>query len=74
MVMACINLHRLGFSCALKSTLAIKVDRSSVSDEHVLVKASVTRHEHLHQPRPDASPLKLWKHEQVRVVNNQVAV
>src|SRR5215213_1621817 len=43
-VMACINPHRLGLPGALKSALAVKVYGSPVGNEHVLVKAIVTRH------------------------------
>src|SRR5882672_7694524 len=45
-VMACINPHRLGLPGAIESTLAVKVYRTAVGDEHVLVKAIVTCHEH----------------------------
>src|SRR5688572_25823260 len=72
--MAGINPHRFGLPSALESALAIKVYGSSVGNEHVLVKTIVSCHEHLHQARPDASALILWKHEQVWVVNDQAAV
>jgi hypothetical protein len=49
MVMAWINPHRLGLPSALESALAVKLNRSTVSNKHVLVKAIVTCHEHLHQ-------------------------
>jgi len=48
MVMASINPHRFGLPSALESALAVKVYGSTVGNEHVLVKATVTCHEHLH--------------------------
>src|SRR5437870_2581811 len=72
--MACINPHRLGLAGALESALAVEFYRPSVSDEHVLVKTIVTSQEHLHQARPNAALLILWKHKQVWVVNDEVAV
>ena len=73
-LVACVNPHRLAFAGALESALAVKFNRPSVSNERVLVKAIVARHEHLHQTPPDAAPLILWQHEQMRVVNNQITV
>src|SRR5438034_9636618 len=73
-VMSGINPHRLGFSRSLKSTFAIKLQRSPVGEQDVLMKPRVTCQEHPHQACADASALILWMNEQVGVINNQVTI
>jgi hypothetical protein len=48
-VVAGVNPHRLRFPGAFKAALAVEIDRTSIRDQHVLVKACVAMHEHPHQ-------------------------
>src|SRR5688572_5380213 len=73
-IMACINPHRLGLTRSLESALAIKVYRSTVSNKHVLVKPIVVSHEHPHQLCSYAAALVIWEHNQVRIIDDQIAV
>src|SRR5262245_12206684 len=74
MVMACVNPHRLSLACALESALAVEIQRAAIRNQHVLMKSCVTRHEMAHQLGADATSLILWQHEQMRIVNYQMAV
>src|ERR1700680_4616568 len=73
-VMACINPHRLSPARTLKSALAVKVQGAPVRDEDVLMKSLIPRHEATHELRADAAPLIIWKHEQMRIVNDQKSI
>src|SRR5262245_48769371 len=74
MIVTRINPHRLGFARALETALAIKIQSTAISDEHVLVESLVTRHEPSHQLCADATSLILWQHQQVRIIDYQVTV
>src|ERR1700686_4431625 len=73
-IMACINPHRLSAACTLKSALAVKVQGAPVRDEDVLMKSLIPRHEATHELCADAAPLIIWKHEQMRIVNDQIPI
>ena len=74
MIMACINPHRLCFTGALKPALAIKIESASISDKHVLMKSLVPQHKPPHELGANAAALITWKHEHVRVIDDQVPV
>ena len=73
-VVACVNPHRLGFTRARESTLAVEIHRSCIGNQHVLVESLVARHEPPHEFRADAPTLVVRQHEQVRIINDQVTV
>ena len=74
MVMASVNPHRLTFPCALESALAVKVECSSIRNNHVLVKSTIAFHKLAHQFRTDAACLIIRVNEQMRIVNDEVPV
>ncbi len=74
MIMTCVNPHRLGFSRALESALAIKVLGTPIGNEHVLVKTRIARHQPPHKLRANPPALILWQDEQVRIIDDQVTV
>ena len=38
------------------------------------MKPLITRHKHLHQTRANPTPLIIWQHEQVRIIDDQITV
>lgn len=73
-IMPGINPHWLRLARTLKPELAIEVNRPPIRDEDVLMKALVTRHELVHQPRADAASLIFRQDEQMGIINHEMAV
>lgn len=65
MIMPRINPHRLSLAGAFKSTLTVKIQSPTISDQNVLMKPFVTRHEPPHKLGANPSSLVLRQHEEV---------
>lgn len=74
MIVPGVNPHWFGFTRPLESAFAIKIERASVAQQHVLMEAGVAGNEPLHDGPPDAAPLILGQHQKVRIINDEVAI
>src|SRR5438128_5216711 len=73
-IMTFVNPHRFGLASALKSALAVEIQSPSIGNKHVLMKSLIARHQSSHELCADTTALIFRQHEQVRIVNDQVAV
>lgn len=74
MVVASVNPHGFGFSGPFKAALAVKIDRTAISDKHVLVKALVVIHEHLHQAGANSPLLIIREDQEMGIIHDEKAV
>src|ERR1051325_9949783 len=73
-VVAGINPHRLGLTRSLESALPVEIPSAPIGDEYVLMKSIILLHESVHQLGADAAALVFWQHEQMGIVNDQIAI
>ena len=57
-----------------EAKLAVKVECTSISYNHVLMKAFIARNQSVHKLRTNATALIIRMNEEMRVVNNKVAI
>ena len=74
MVMARVNPHRLSLPGALEATFAVKVECTTIRNDHVLMKALIASHKSAHKLRTDAASLIIRVNEEVRIVNDEVPI
>ena len=63
MIVSRINPHRFSLTGPFKSTLAVKIERAPVGNQHLLVKAVISLHEAPHDFATDTTSLIFWMYD-----------